>query len=333
MIPGPREPKLNMNSYLTPLVEELQAFWSGVVFPVSVNETIMNIRIRLALTCIACDIPASRKVCGFVGHNATLGCTKCRKEFQQVKTSSGHRTDFSGYDRQNWNMRTNEEHRHSCTQVLKENNPSSLRKAESLHGVRYSILLPLPYFNPIEYTVVDPMHNLFLGTGKHTFKVWLEKDLLTSEGLVEVDARLNKFCVPNNIGRLPTNIASGYSGYTANQWSNWITLYSPIVLKGILPNEHLRCWLLYVRACSIMNAYTLKKQDLIAADHMLLQFCYLFQELYGSERCTPNMHLHLHLKQCLLDYGPSHHFGAMHLKGTTVSLVQCVPTANLLNHS
>jgi len=25
--------------------------------------------------------------------------------------------------------------------------------------------------------------------------------------------------------------------------------------------------------------------------------------LYGAEKCSPNMHLHLHLKQCILDYG------------------------------
>ncbi len=34
------------------------------------------------LSCVSCDIPASRKVCGFLGHNAKLD-----------------KTDFSGYDR------------------------------------------------------------------------------------------------------------------------------------------------------------------------------------------------------------------------------------------
>ncbi len=51
-----------MNSYLTPLVEELLEFWNGVIIPVPVNGSTMHIRVRVALTCIACDIPASRKV-------------------------------------------------------------------------------------------------------------------------------------------------------------------------------------------------------------------------------------------------------------------------------
>ena len=33
-----------------------------------------------------------------------------------------------------------------------------------------------------------------------------------------------------------------------------------------------------------------------------------FEKRYGKERVTPNMHLHLHLKQCILDYGPVYSF-------------------------
>ena len=41
---------------------------------------------------------------------------------------------------------------------------------------------------------------------------------------------------------------------------------------------------------------------------LLLNFCQKFEHLYGKERCTPNLHLHSHLKDCLLDYGPAHSF-------------------------
>lgn len=116
------------------------------------------------------------------------------------------------------------------------------------------------------------------------------------------------FHVPSGIGRLPFNISSGYGGFTANQWSNWITVYSPVLLKGILPDAHLRCWLLFVRACSILRSYVVKKQDIESADLYLLQFCRSFQQLYGADTCTPNMHLHLHIKQSILDFGPPHAF-------------------------
>ena len=268
----------------------------------------MHLRIRLALTCVACDIPASRKVSGFLGHNASLGCNKCLKEFPVLKMSNSQRTDYSGYDGSSWGKRTPQQHREWCAEISRSTTPSATQKAESTHGVRNSILLALPYFDPVAYTVIDPMHNQFLGTGKHVFKVWIEKELLTKQNLSTIESLLYKFCTPINVGRLPSNISSMYKGYTANQWSNWITIYSLVVLKGILPSEHLRCWLLFVRACCILKSHTLRKQDVITADTYLVQFCRTFQQLYGSEHCTPNMHLHLHLMQCLLDYGPSHAF-------------------------
>ena len=86
IIPGSSEPSLTMNSYLAPLVRELQQSWDiGLTVRTSTN---MPIKIRLALACVACDIPASIKVCGFLSHNAAFGC-KCYKKFpvQQCKTS------------------------------------------------------------------------------------------------------------------------------------------------------------------------------------------------------------------------------------------------------
>ena len=32
------------------------------------------------------------------------------------------------------------------------------------HGVRSSELLRLPYYNPITMSIIDPMHNILLGT-------------------------------------------------------------------------------------------------------------------------------------------------------------------------
>ena len=40
------------------------------------------ITLRAALLCVACDTPATRKVCGFYGHMAKCGCSKCTKVFE-----------------------------------------------------------------------------------------------------------------------------------------------------------------------------------------------------------------------------------------------------------
>ena len=48
-----------------------------------------------------------------------------------------------------------------------------------MHGCRYSVLLSLPYFNPIRMLAIDPMHTLFLCVAKHFLsKVLISKNLL-----------------------------------------------------------------------------------------------------------------------------------------------------------
>ena len=73
LIPGPKEPKFTINSFLYPLVEELKELWFGAMFECPYHP-LKNVCVRAALTCCASDIPATRKLCGFVGHSAKLGC-------------------------------------------------------------------------------------------------------------------------------------------------------------------------------------------------------------------------------------------------------------------
>ena len=140
------------------------------------------------------------------------------------------------------------------------------------------------------------------------FELWTGNGILTKESMEEIESRISRFKTPAGTGRLPGRIGSCYGGFTANQWKNWILIYSVVALKGLLPSSHMGCWLLYVNACKMLCKPKLKKDNKIAADMYLLQFCRKFEFLYGKDNCTPSMHLHLHLKECLLDYGPAHAF-------------------------
>ena len=140
------------------------------------------------------------------------------------------------------------------------------------------------------------------------FKLWVDLGFLGKNELACIEKICALFTLPNSVGRLLNNISSNYGGFKAAQWRSWITIYSPVVLKGVLPDEHLRCWLLYVRACCILGNRILTNSNINTADQMLLAFCKKFEQLYGKEHCMPNMYLHLHLQECLLDYGPAHSF-------------------------
>ena len=61
---------------------------------------------------------------------------------------------------------------------------------------------------------------------------------------------------------------------------------------------------MFIKACIILLQPIITFEDLDRADDFLVQFCRLFEQLYGKERCTPNMHLHCHIRDTVTDYGP-----------------------------
>ena len=82
-----------MNSYLDPLVKELNELWKGVVMQSSIGNPVL---VRSALICTACDIPGSRKISGFLGHSAHRGCSRCLKVFPTAVF--GEKPDYTGTD-------------------------------------------------------------------------------------------------------------------------------------------------------------------------------------------------------------------------------------------
>lgn len=302
VIPGPKEPEKTVNSFLEPLVHELQLLWKGVQITTNHGAVL----VRAALTCVACDIPAARKVCGFVGHNARLACSKCSKIFPT--SAFGEKPDYSGFDRTAWVGRSLDDHRKYCAKHKVSNTQSAQVSLEREHGCRYSVLLELSYFDPIRMTIVDPMHNLLLGTAKHIFTIWSDLQLIGPQELKVIQDSVDNFVTPGDIGRIPGKIASGFSGFTADQWRNWTTIFSLSSLKNVLPAQHFECWQRFVKACHLYCRRKITSQELADADLLLESFCKGFEQLYGKERCNINLHLHGHLRECVLDYGPVYSF-------------------------
>ena len=63
VIPRPNEPKKHMNTFLEPLVNELLELWDGSYL--NTSSIFGIVPVRCALICVSCDLPATRKACGF----------------------------------------------------------------------------------------------------------------------------------------------------------------------------------------------------------------------------------------------------------------------------
>jgi len=56
--------------------------------------------------------------------------------------------------------------------------------------------------------------------------------------------------------------------------------------------------------CSCLPVSLFSSSDILKADLLFVKFGERFERLYGKKAVTPNMHLHCHLKECVIDGGP-----------------------------
>ena len=292
----------SINSILKPLVEDFQRLFVGVDFETSENET--KTCYGLLVGCSS-DIPANRKLCGFLSHAAIKGCSRCFKQFKSFLTNR-HKRNYSGFNKLAWNRlkRSGEDHRDQVKGIRKINGTVAQKKEELERGLRYSSLLDLPYFDPVRFCLIDPMHNLFLGTAKRMFILWLDLDILNTNILNTIKLKIENVKIPSDIGRIPSNIASNHSRFTAEEWKNWTLYYSPFVLRDIIHDKHYKCWQKFVLACTFLCKPFITKDEVQKADTLFFNFGAEVQKLYGLEVITPNMHMHGHLADCVYDYGP-----------------------------
>jgi len=127
----------------------------------------------VVLVAAMCDKPTAHKVGGFASHSHTLFCTLCwitshDKEkptaFQEGGKSFlfaqctiiSHPTAFHPW--------TNKEHRRLGEEYRQLSITMAHKNFVKSYTSQYTQLSCLPYFSLTEQIVINPMHNLFLGT-------------------------------------------------------------------------------------------------------------------------------------------------------------------------
>ena len=163
VIPGPGKPSLDqINHVLSLLVSELLEFWKGVWYTVTFA-SVSGLMAKGALIPLVCDMLAARQLCGLGSPTSTWFCTFCLLTIQEIENLD--KTSWPPRDlgeqikqAQRWRDSVSEEDREVIFKAC---------------GVRWSVLLDLPYWNPILFAVLDSMHAAYLGLlQSHCRKVW-----------------------------------------------------------------------------------------------------------------------------------------------------------------
>ncbi|MBW0473531.1 hypothetical protein O181_013246 [Austropuccinia psidii MF-1] len=171
--PGPKEPSLEeVNWVLRPIVEQLKVLWDPGLHLSQMHMYPKGRMIFAAILPFFADLPALRRALGFAAPTANRMCSYCLLEKSQI----------NNLDPQTWPLRNLSDHKHWATQSRDAVNNNLKLKILREHGVRYSVMLELPYWDIIKYHVVDAMHNLLLGMLKwHCQRFWCMSDVADEE--------------------------------------------------------------------------------------------------------------------------------------------------------
>jgi hypothetical protein len=164
IIPGPKKPSLSdSNHCLKLLVDVLLEFFDPGVWYSRTARHGQGCRVRAILVPVVSDMLAARQAGGFASPTATTFCTCCNLRIQ----------DIENLDRGTWPERD---------VVQQIQHAKRWREAESLeeqerlfrnYGVRWSPLLDLPYWDPVLFTAIEPMHLFDTGLFQtHCRQVW-----------------------------------------------------------------------------------------------------------------------------------------------------------------
>ena len=106
---------------------------------------------------ISCDIPAARKICGHV--SSLVACHICEKKGNY----ENRQHNFAGMDDiDEWFVAQDlAKHWENAQAWRRCNSDASRSRFVKQTGVIWSKLLRLPYFDPVRFVTVDPMHCLF----------------------------------------------------------------------------------------------------------------------------------------------------------------------------
>ncbi|KAI0689979.1 hypothetical protein C8T65DRAFT_518639, partial [Cerioporus squamosus] len=249
-----------LNHFLRPLVDELLVFWRTGVFYSRTAKYPDGRLVRCALGPLVCDLPAARQTSGFGGYMSKYFCSVCKLL----------REDINTIDPENWPPRSCEEHRAAAAAWKDKPSVAQRKDAFKENSIRWSALLDLPYWDPVQFTVIDSMHNHYLGLLKHHCRrIWgmnvagedadddesvladlspsqvaeglsrlysgtssqLERFILGRHTLKHIHANLRNIELPSWVNAVPANVGTKARGkLSADQWHVFCVICLPIIL-------------------------------------------------------------------------------------------------------
>ena len=166
----------------------------------------------------------------------------------------------------------------------------------------------LKYYDLIRGTAVDYMHSCLLGVVRRLLNLWLNsqnhnKTYYIGHLSTLIDRRLLSIKPITELSRAPRPV-SDRKHWKASEFRSFLLYYSLPVLKDVLPENNFKHFILLVTTMRKLLGTSIEEKDLQLCTKFMNIFCKHYNELYGDQEMTINIHCLLHLVDTVRDLGP-----------------------------
>lgn len=159
IIPGPKQPSLeNLNHCIRPLIQDLASSWSQGVRYLRTANFPNSHTMHSAVALVVCDLPAARHLAVLAGVGSHFIYSAC---------NCYHKTNYGRVNFLNWVPQYKNKMCEYAEQWRDAPTSAEQEKIFKEHGIHWSELWHLPYWDPARQLVVDSMHCILEGLVQH----------------------------------------------------------------------------------------------------------------------------------------------------------------------
>ena len=288
--------KPNLATFLKPFTDEMQVLGS-----IGFDWLRNGVKIRSLVFAVACccDSVARAMLQNIMQFNGAFGCSWCLCPGESVKKGKDFVRVYTAVH--DLLLRDDGGLRDCARKAHDDGIPISGVKGPSPLSL-------LPGFDMVTGFVVDYMHSVDLGVTRQLSHLWFDsanhgKPWYIGKRIAEIDKRMMCTLPPSNVTRVPRELSTR-AYWKANEWRSFLLFYAPIVLEGILPLSYYKHMLLLSTALFSLQREVISDVDLFHISTYLEEFVSSFRDLYGTEYMSYNVHLLLHMTDCVRNWGP-----------------------------
>ena len=244
------------------------------------------------------------KVTNTIQYNGYYGCFHCMNPGEMINGPKRYR--YGEYE-----PRTND--------MYKEQVEKSLIYNKTYYGIKGPCSLARHMLFP-SACILDCMHLCYLGTTKRLINRLFDSAFneqafyLAPRKMKEIDTALLTVKFTNESPRRQRSLVDLHR-FKANELKNLIHHTSVFILKDQLPQEFYFHMLLYILFLRLLSQDEIDECDIELSYKLIHNFVKSYENLYGTQDLTFNLHAHLHLPVQVHQYGPINKCSAFAFEG------------------